>query len=115
MNQRAVGARIKAVRESRRLTQEEFAELVELSSTHVSVIERGVKAPRLETFVTIANALEVSADVLLFDVVDHSMQSTVSELSIMIEKLPKAEQLRILNAVRMLLIDHTSEDERLIK
>lgn len=36
--------------------------MVDLSPTHVSVIERGLKAAKLDTFVAIANALEVSAD-----------------------------------------------------
>lgn len=37
----------------------------------MSVIERGVKVPKLDTFVAIANALDVSADTLLIDVVTH--------------------------------------------
>ena len=42
-----------------------------LSPTHVSVIERGLKVTKLDTFVAIANALDVSADTLLIDVVDN--------------------------------------------
>jgi len=60
------------------------------------VIERGVKAPKLETFVSIANALEVSADSLLFDVVNHSSVGVANDTSARIAKLPKQEQIKIL-------------------
>ena len=62
MDLKAVGQRIKSAREAKNLTQEELAALVNLSSTHVSVIERGLKVTKLDTFVAIANALDVSAD-----------------------------------------------------
>lgn len=103
MDLKAVGQRIKAAREAKNLTQEELAALVNLSTTHVSVIERGLKATKLDTFVAIANALDVSADSLLIDVVAHSVTGVTNELSEKIEKLPKDEQIRILNAVRALV------------
>lgn len=62
MDLKAVGQRIKAAREAKNLTQEELAALVSLSPTHVSVIERGLKVTKLDTFIAIANALDVSAD-----------------------------------------------------
>lgn len=103
MDLKAVGQRIKAAREAKNLTQEELAALVNLSTTHVSVIERGLKVTKLDTFVAIANALDVSADALLIGVVTHSVTGVTNELSDMIEKLPKDEQKRILNAVRALV------------
>ena len=103
MDLKAVGQRIKAAREAKNLTQEELAALVNLSTTHVSVIERGLKVTKLDTFVAIANALDVSADSLLIDVVAHSVTGVTNELSEKIEKLPKDEQIRILNAVRALV------------
>lgn len=103
MDLKAVGQRIKAAREAKNITQEELAALVNLSTTHVSVIERGLKVTKLDTFVAIANALDVSADALLIDVVTHYVTGVTNELSDMIEKLPKDEQKRILNAVRALV------------
>lgn len=50
MDLKAVGQRIKAAREAKNLTQEELAALVNLSPTHVSVIERGLKVTKLDTF-----------------------------------------------------------------
>ena len=62
MDLKAVGLRIKQAREAKNLTQENLAALVDLSPTHISVIERGMKTVRLDKFIAIANALDVSAD-----------------------------------------------------
>ena len=97
------GRRIKEAREKRHLTQEELAARIDISPTHVSVIERGTKIPRLDTFVAIANALEVSGDALLLDVVDHAAESQASDLSAALEGLPWEEKRRILKVVRTLM------------
>ena len=98
----AIGSRIKEAREQAHLTQEELAEIVDISPTHMSVIERGVKTPKLDTFVKIANALHLSADALLQDVVTPVTDSITAELSVRIGRLPQKEQTRILNAIRAL-------------
>jgi len=103
MDTKAVGRRIRAKREQENMTQEFLAELIDVSPNHISVIERGVKIPRLDTFVAIANALSVSADELLMDVVDQSTVNAASELSSAIEKLPQADRLRILKAIHSLV------------
>ena len=103
MDGKAVGRRIKEAREKRHLTQEELAARIDISPTHVSVIERGTKIPRLDTLVAIANALEVSGDALLLDVVDHAAESQASDLSAALEGLPWEEKRRILKVVRTLM------------
>ena len=45
----AIGSRIKVARERKHFTQEDLAAIVDLSPTHISVIERGVKPPKLAT------------------------------------------------------------------
>ena len=102
MDMIAIGSRIKEAREQAHLTQEELAEIVDISPTHMSVIERGVKTPKLDTFVKIANALHLSADALLQDVVTPVTDSIAAELSVRIGRLPQKEQTRILNAIRAL-------------
>ena len=98
----AIGARIKTARERAGLTQEDLAAELEMSPTHISVLERGIKSPKLETLVKIANTLHVSTDVLLQDVVLYAADGIASELSSAISRLPKRDQERILNAVRAL-------------
>ena len=98
----AVGARIKEAREKSGLTQEDLAAELDMSPTHISVLERGRKAPKLETLVNIANALHVSTDMLLQDVVVCATDGLASELSVAIAKLAPKEQERIINAIRAL-------------
>lgn len=102
MDAQAVGQRIKAAREAKGLTQEGLAALVDLSPTHMSVIERGIKVPNLDSFVAIANALDISADSLLVDVVDHAAESVACELSTRISQLPQRERMKLLDAFRIL-------------
>ena len=98
----AIGARIKEARERAGLTQEDLAAELEMSPTHISVLERGRKAPKLETLVKIANTLHVSTDMLLQDVVSSTSDGLASELSSAISKLHPKDQERILNAIRAL-------------
>ena len=95
MDLKAVGLRIKEAREEKNLTQENLAAIVDLSTTHISVIERGLKTMRLDNFVAIANALDVSADSLLSDVVTKSTEA--------IRSLPSDEQNRLTKALRAYL------------
>lgn len=60
-----VGARIRAARLSRRMTQEKLADAAGVGVTHISHIETGNSVPSLQVFVDILNALNCSADQLL--------------------------------------------------
>ncbi len=99
----AVGRRICEARREKGFTQEELAAKAEISPTHLGVIERGVKTPNLDTFVAIANALDISADVLLQDVVDRSCENALSELSSLIANQSPEMQRKIYRAVRALI------------
>ena len=102
MDMTAIGIKIKEARERAHLTQEDLSEIVDISPTHMSVIERGIKTPKLDTFVKIIKALNLSADALLLDGVDQLNDSIVTELSMRIGRLPQKDQERILNAIRAL-------------
>jgi transcriptional regulator with XRE-family HTH domain len=102
MDMIAIGSKIKEARERAHLTQEELAEIIDISPTHMSVIERGVKTPKLDTFVKIVKALNLSADALLLDGMDQVNDSIVAELSVRLGRLTDENQNRILNAIRAL-------------
>ena len=102
MDMIAIGSKIKEARERAHLTQEELAEIIDISPTHMSVIERGVKTPKLDTFVKIVKALNLSADALLLDGMDQVNDSIVTELSVRLGRLTDENQNRILNAIRAL-------------
>ena len=53
------GNRLKAIRLDRKLTQEEFAELVGISVDFLSLIERGINSPSFEVLEKMASGLEL--------------------------------------------------------
>lgn len=62
-----MGARLRSCRSAKQMTMKEFSELCGISERYLADIERGYKAPRLETLIRIANAAGVSSDFLLRD------------------------------------------------
>ncbi len=60
-----LGARVRARREALGWSQAELAEKVKITPNYVSVLERGLKLPALDTLVVIAKALNVSVPELL--------------------------------------------------
>ncbi len=103
MDTKAIGQRIKQAREAKGLTQEQLAEEVALSASHISVIERGIKTPRLETFVEILNILKVDANFVLSDVLSVSNEIVASFLSNKLSALPEAHQKKILRVLDMMI------------
>lgn len=80
----SIGKNIRKFRHARSLWLEDLAEKAGLSVNYVGTLERGEKFPSLGSFILIANALEVSADLLLTDVLTAGY--TVKE-SLLAEKL----------------------------
>jgi transcriptional regulator with XRE-family HTH domain len=60
-----LGARLRARREGLGWSQAELAEKIDISANYVSVLERGLKLPTLDTLVTLAQALSVPPSELL--------------------------------------------------
>jgi transcriptional regulator with XRE-family HTH domain len=58
------GARVRALRTSQGLSQEELAERSDLHWTYLSGIERGVRNPGLNTISKLAHGLRVDVEVL---------------------------------------------------
>lgn len=63
----AIGKRVKKFRKSRRLSQEQLAELLDISVPHMSNIENGKTKFSFQLFVDLADKLEISSDILLYD------------------------------------------------
>ena len=80
MNTKAIGERIRIAREERCISQQRLANIVGCTASYISAIERGEKAPTLETFVAIASALRVPADVLLQDVLPDWWETWEQEI-----------------------------------
>ena len=76
-----------------------------LSPIYVGMIERGEKTPKLETFIKIANVLDVSADELLMDVVHKGYQIKLSKYTEKIGTLDEKEQDRLFRVIDAFLQD----------
>lgn len=103
MDQVALGKRIKAARERAGMTQEDLAAAVEYSVDHMSVVERGVKAPKLDKLVTIANVLKVGTDELLQDNLDAATLLHATELSERLKALSPEGQRKVMNVLDTLV------------
>jgi len=103
MNTSYIGKRIRKYREAKGWRQEDFAEKIGLSVTYTGMIERGEKIPKLETFITIANVLEVSADQLLADVLSTGYTVKSSEMTEEIASLPPSERERIYSVITTMI------------
>ena len=67
MNYKEIGTRIRKYRKLKNISQEELAEKIDISTTHMSHIETGSTKLSLQVLVDIAQILEVSTDALIFE------------------------------------------------
>ena len=98
----AIGMRIRDARKRSRLSQATLSELVDLSPSYISYIENGVKGMSLETFVMIANALDVSTDLLLMEQINGGEVYIIEEISKILAGCDKSEAQIILETMRTL-------------
>lgn len=103
MNSASIGKRIRTCREQKGWTQQAFAEKVGISIAYTGMIERGEKIPKLETFIRIATVLEVSADLLLADVIKAQPFSDTSARAEVVNSLSKESRERIYDVIDTLL------------
>lgn len=66
LNYVQIGKRIQNYRKEKKITQEQLANMVELSIPQISYIENGKSGLSLESLVNIATALDASVDDILF-------------------------------------------------
>ena len=76
----SIGTKIQNRRRALKMTQEEFAEKIGISFNYVGMIERGLRVPKLETFIKIANVLGVTSDYLLADYITAKSEQVEKEL-----------------------------------
>jgi transcriptional regulator with XRE-family HTH domain len=65
VNYALIGLRIKENRQLKNLTQEELAELIEISPGFMSLIETGRKKPSLDTLLAICKELQITLNEIL--------------------------------------------------
>lgn len=108
LDYKSIGNRIRTERISKRITQEELAIIIDVTPAHISHIECGSGKVSLQSLVSIANALSVTTDQLLYDntsvsvtaydkdMRDLTADCTTKERAVIIESL-----IQIKNALRI--------------
>ena len=97
---KALGIRIREARLSLGMSQAALSENSHVSLPHISDVELGKKKLRLDTFIRIAEALQVSTDVLLRPNVPQVQSIYASELSEVLKDCTPAEADSLLKIVR---------------
>lgn len=103
MGLESIGKHISEFRHLRKLRQEDLAEITGLSTNYIGAVERGEKIPSLETFIDILNALSVSADMVLSDILREGYQIKASTFSDQLKTLSAKDQKRIFDVVEVLI------------
>lgn len=103
MGLESIGKHISEFRHLRKLRQEDLAEITGLSTNYIGAVERGEKIPSLETFIHILNALSISADMVLSDVLQEGYQVKASTLSDQLKTLSAKDQKRIFDVIDVLI------------
>lgn len=61
----SIGNRIRQLRRSRHMTQDQLAELLDVSIKHISTVERGVARLSLEKMISLCDILDTGMDYLV--------------------------------------------------
>ncbi len=100
MNYYEIGQRIRKIRKANHLSQEQLAEKVGISVTHMSHIETGNTKLSLSVFVDIASALSVQTDELLYDITQINKTHIKQEVSEILDSCTTSEACILLDILK---------------
>lgn len=95
-----IGQQIRKFRKAHGLSQEELAERINISTTHMSHIETGNTKLSLPVLVDIASVLEVRTDDLLIDHVPATKNTAMDEIAAIMESCSAKETKIIADIVK---------------
>ncbi|MBQ6898890.1 MAG: helix-turn-helix transcriptional regulator [Clostridia bacterium] len=108
MKLNSIGKYVRESRIAKGLRQEDLAEMIDLSSVYVGMLERGEKVASLETLVKIANALDVSSDYLLCEVLNHGNKVKDSVLNEKLDSVCDEDRVKIYDVIDT-MISHSKK------
>lgn len=80
LNYAEIGKRIKLKRNEKHLTQEKLSEIIDVSPSYISEIERGTSICSLATITNISTILQTSLDYLVFGITENNSAQTFTEV-----------------------------------
>ena len=102
MDKKLFGARINKARKDRGLTAEKLAEMCNINATYLRQIEGGTKVPSLPEFVTLCQALKVSPNYILPDLVEGTEAEKIQK--IFLEGDPTPSQIEMLEEMVQVIL-----------
>ena len=99
----SIGRNIRKYRMEKKMRQEDLAEKTGLSANYIGMLERGEKLPALDTFISILNALGITADAVLCDVLENGYTVKNSMLNDKLQTLPETERNKIYEVIDTLI------------
>ena len=93
-----IGKNIRKYRNDRNMTQEELSEKTHISTSFLANIERGTKGMDLLVLRNIADALQVTADALLYE---NTEETQIGNLALILRDQPEAYIKKIEAVARM--------------
>ena len=99
LNNYAFGTSISYFRKKRGLSQSYLSELIDKSPSYISYVESGLRCISLDTLIDLANALNVTADILLKDSLDNSSMIMRNEFAAALADCSDYEQRILLEMV----------------
>lgn len=111
MNYLVIGEKIKKYRKEQKIPQQELAKIIGISASHMCNIEKGRTKFGLSTLMTVAEALGVNTDLLLYEQISKRGKMR----AIVLDEIE--EQLKDCNEVQMQMLREFfhSEKSRLVQ
>ena len=102
INHGLMGKRIKILRKESNMTQSQLEEKANLNEKYISNIERATSIPSIETIASIAEALNVSIDYLVYGTSSKKQDMpTVDKINSIVTAMPEKDRLFILDFLKI--------------
>lgn len=97
-----LGLKIKELRKNKGLTQDDLAEIVNCTTTHISNIENNHTKVSLSMLVSIANALNTSIDCILLEQYTNSTSALDNEILRAISTFDNEKKRKLLKIIEII-------------
>ena len=114
ISSQAFGSRLHEIRIAKGISEQRFADMIGVQKNYIYVLEKGYRSPSFDTLIAIVRVLNISADMLLKEYLNASVQASVC--SSMLEHRMKnlsVEKQAHLGKLLDLEIDYLEKNERL--
>ena len=89
LNYKEIGKRIKIRRKEANLTQEKLSEIIDVSPSYISEIERGSSICSLATITNIADTINASLDYLVLGITENNADTVFTNI---LKSIPEKNQ-----------------------